>query len=826
MEGAVDGDDGVRAVHSFDGQTVWKTRTSPFFEVGNFLGGGAAGTVYECEDAESHEHYALKILNPLGFRLVAPALLRKCTVLHKGKVHKDSDKEKENTLGIDSVWWLLDAATKQYIAAYFSERQNCLKDLTLTQCIEIWGHDPPGVTDDEGESQSAGEMVEVVSSSSGQKTLVPKTPPKYSSFVRRRGRLFREIKNMRKISTHKNVIKLVRVLELNQESKCTIFLVMELANGGELFDRIKIDHGTRESTAKYFFQQLLEGVRHCHEQGVCHRDLKPENLLLQDTDQGTILKIADFGFSARFALAENSVDADDSNREDWKQRNDMNASEAAHSRQQQQQQVMHTSLTPVAPASYLEEYTPMKVLKSVVGSPFYVAPEVLQAKGYDGPRADIWSLGVILYAMLAGNLPFGQELATCKRFRHFCKWVREQEKQSSCFWEKKDLEFPPWLFPANFSVMAKGLIVSMLHPDPNCRLTIKEAKQHPLCAEEEEIVEQEEEVVMHQAIVSEEGGVDAEDEEKAGVDSMIDMMAVASVNSAGDYNQNMDGIDDGVFTMEEDAFDMESESTAMRSGPVSSIDLAAMDSGVMSAGGNSSDGAGARDMPIPPYPAEDQRPLEALSPPSASRMTDMAFSPPPVPSMLTGSTSIDNLVIDSDDEGTAPVPPIGVATHPPEFSDLVKKSSRFLTVVPAVDVLSKVSSVLEDCRAKRIPTPLGLIGYLKIDWNNFRLEVWGLELSGPPLFAMQLYEVPETHSHAYASSPAHTKLVAMAESQLASSFGTGRRDSYSSGGPKTLYMVEFVREALDIFVFKRFYEWVRQSFSQLVKRDAGAKHLL
>ena len=156
----------------------------------------------------------------------------------------------------------------------------------------------------------------------------------------------------------------------------------------------------------------------------------------------------------------------------------------------------------------------------------------------------------------------------------------------------------------------------------------------------------------------------------------------------------------------------------------------------------------------------------------------------------------------------------------------MKKSTRFLTIVPAVDVLSKVSGVLEDCRAKRIPTPLGLIGYLKIDWNNFRLEVWGAELTGPPLFVMQLYEVPETHSHAYASSPAHTKLVAMAESQLASSFGNERRDSLGAGGPKTLYMVEFVREALDIFVFKRFYEWVRQSFSQLVKRDAGAKHLL
>ena len=81
---------------------------------------------------------------------------------------------------------------------------------------------------------------------------------------------------MRKISNHRNVIKLEAVLELIQESKATIFLVMELANGGELFDRIKLDCGTREETARIFFRQLVEGVKHCHDQGVCHRDLKPE----------------------------------------------------------------------------------------------------------------------------------------------------------------------------------------------------------------------------------------------------------------------------------------------------------------------------------------------------------------------------------------------------------------------------------------------------------------------------------------------------------------------------------------------------------------------
>jgi hypothetical protein len=149
---------------------------------------------------------------------------------------------------------------------------------------------------------------------------------------------------------------------------------------------------------------------------------------------------------------------------------------------QHQQQVVYSSMTPGTSLVEETQALSLRVLTSVVGSPFYVAPEVMQARGYDGPKADVWSLGVILYAMLAGNLPFGQELTTCKRFRHFCKWIRELTAQGVRRFDDPALEYPAWLFPAKFSTQSKGLIVSMLHPDPACRISVSDAMSHPMCA--------------------------------------------------------------------------------------------------------------------------------------------------------------------------------------------------------------------------------------------------------------------------------------------------------------------------------------------------------
>lgn len=299
----------VILISAFDGQFVWKNSTLQLFEVGNFLGGGAAGTVYECEHINSHKRYALKILNPLGYKIISPTLLRKCSVITKGTEIYADQTTRSQKMKLEHVWWLLNPSSRQYHACFFSEKQNCLKELTLLQCIDIWGTNSNALSDDEIEM----ELIKL--DTAANFNTIPRIPPKFLEFIKKRNRIFREIKNMRKISNHRNVIKLETVLELIQESKCTIFLVLELANGGELFDRIKIDQGTREETASIFFRQLLEGVKHCHDQGVCHRDLKPEvspcsfhnyyhtneqffllllykNLLLQDDGSGgTVLKV-------------------------------------------------------------------------------------------------------------------------------------------------------------------------------------------------------------------------------------------------------------------------------------------------------------------------------------------------------------------------------------------------------------------------------------------------------------------------------------------------------------------------------------------------------
>ncbi|KAI3638604.1 hypothetical protein MIR68_003102 [Amoeboaphelidium protococcarum] len=161
------------------------------------------------------------------------------------------------------------------------------------------------------------------------------------------GKLHREVRIM-KMLNHPNIVKLFEVIE----TKHTLFLVMEYVNGGELYDYLVAHGRMKEKDARVKFRQILSAVNYCHQKRVIHRDLKAENLLL---DANLNIKIADFGFS--------------------------------------------------------NNYQPDGQLDTFCGSPPYAAPELFQGRKYVGPEVDVWSLGVILYVLCTGCLPFdGKDL--------------------------------------------------------------------------------------------------------------------------------------------------------------------------------------------------------------------------------------------------------------------------------------------------------------------------------------------------------------------------------------------------------------------------------
>ena len=204
----------------------------------------------------------------------------------------------------------------------------------------------------------------------------------------------REISVMR-IAKHPNVVELYEVMA----TKTRIYFVMEYCKGGELFNKVAKGK-LRDDVAWKYFHQLINAVDFCHSRQVYHRDIKPENLLLDDNEN---LKVSDFGLSA---LA-------DCKRQDG---------------------LLHTTC----------------------GTPAYVAPEVINRKGYDGTKADIWSCGVVLFVLLAGYLPF-----------HDSNLMEMYRKIG-----KGDFKAPSWFAPE-----VRRLLCKMLDPNPETRITIAKIRE-------------------------------------------------------------------------------------------------------------------------------------------------------------------------------------------------------------------------------------------------------------------------------------------------------------------------------------------------------------
>ncbi|XP_073008791.1 calcium-dependent protein kinase 3 [Typha latifolia] len=210
----------------------------------------------------------------------------------------------------------------------------------------------------------------------------------------------REVAIMRHLPKSPSIVSLREACE----DDGAVHLVMELCEGGELFDRIVARGHYTERAAAAVTRTIVEVVQLCHKHGVIHRDLKPENFLFANKKENSPLKAIDFGLSIFFKPGER--------------------------------------------------------FSEIVGSPYYMAPEVLK-RNY-GPEIDIWSAGVILYILLCGVPPFWAET--------------EQGVAQAILRGNIDFKREPW---PSVSENAKDLVQQMLEPDPKVRLTANKVLEHP-----------------------------------------------------------------------------------------------------------------------------------------------------------------------------------------------------------------------------------------------------------------------------------------------------------------------------------------------------------
>lgn len=500
----------TRRIDKYDGQTV-SIDGKAIFELGNYLGGGISGSVHSAIDLRVHpeeKSVAVKILNPVGFKLFPSAQLGKCRTLHKGSPITLDQYHGKTSISVENIWWIMHTVSRQIIAAFEDPMRGQLKELTLPRCVEVWGWNPKAngqcllsVCHEEESDYNTSTTPPNIASN----IEIPVVAPKYLNFLRSRRQICREMGSMMKLGGHQNIVELYEVLEFVQDSKSTLFLIMELVTGGELFERMKNARGMSEQFSRRYFKQLLSGIDYCHGKGVAHRDLKPENLLLSDMSDEAILKIADFGLSTGvFAKTRsNSVDIQDENddvliqsftRDDLISSSQNKICQENPSLRYNNKAIDNKAVDDDKKNTYTkidydidnnkdikisEEELTIKRLRSVVGSPHYVAPEISSTSinGYDGFKVDMWSSGVILYGLLTGVLPFGKELTLCPRYRKFKEWIYCE--YSPAIEHNKEPSYPQWLFPSHLRPACKSLLTRLLHPDPKVRPLAVEALKDP-----------------------------------------------------------------------------------------------------------------------------------------------------------------------------------------------------------------------------------------------------------------------------------------------------------------------------------------------------------
>lgn len=195
---------------------------------------------------------------------------------------------------------------------------------------------------------------------------------------------------------HPNIVQLIDVFK----DSLNYYIILELCTQGELFSSILCHRKLREDEASQYFNQVLLAVAYIHNLGIAHRDLKPENILISDN---RLIKLCDFGLSKLF------------------ERNERTTSTSC-------------------------------------GSPCYASPEVISGGSYDAFLSDIWSLGVILYSMVTGQLP----------------WTKRNRLQLF-----HQIQKGKYVIPAYVSPLCSSLITSLIKVNPSKRITLQAALKHP-----------------------------------------------------------------------------------------------------------------------------------------------------------------------------------------------------------------------------------------------------------------------------------------------------------------------------------------------------------
>lgn len=257
-------------------------------------------------------------------------------------------------------------------------------------------------------------------------------------------KIYREISILKELA-HPNIVQLHEMVETERH----IGIILEYASGGELFDYILNQRYLKDPSARRLFAQLVSGVGYLHKKGIVHRDLKLENLLL---DQNKNIIITDFGFANTFDPAD-----------ELSPEIEYNLSNKDFVRKYKLDRVNEKGLRRG------------DLMQTSCGSPCYAAPELVVSDSlYTGRKVDVWSCGVILYAMLAGYLPFDDDPAN-----------PEGDNINLLY---KYITSTPLTFPEYVTPHARDLLRRILVPDPRKRADLFEVARHSWLTEYHHVV--------------------------------------------------------------------------------------------------------------------------------------------------------------------------------------------------------------------------------------------------------------------------------------------------------------------------------------------------